>query len=370
VSRIKKFLATFRARVRRHRPQLGLSLRVTVAAVASLALAQFLDLHLPLWAVLTALIVTQLSVGRSLKATIDYLAGTIGGALYGGAIAVLIPHTSETGLLAVLALAVGPMTLAAAINPSLNVAPITAVIVLLVPTITHTTPIASAFDRVLEVGVGALTGLAISFLVLPSTTHRLVIEAAARTLGRMASTVGELLAGLTQGFNIDELHRLQDGIGQALARLDVVGAEAERERSAHLTDDPDIRPLLRTLLRLRHDLVMMGRAAITPLPEAFRARLQSPLVHVGTVAATYMRASATALLARGDPPSLEAMQSALADYAEEVAALRREGLTRNLPGDAAERFFAIGFALEQMHQNFKDLHRCVTEWAASRASSS
>jgi uncharacterized membrane protein YccC len=42
------------------------------------------------WAVLTAIILTQMSVGRSLKATIDYLAGTIGGAIYGGVVSVLV----------------------------------------------------------------------------------------------------------------------------------------------------------------------------------------------------------------------------------------------------------------------------------------
>jgi hypothetical protein len=79
---------------------------------------------------MTAVIVTQVSVGRSLKATFDYLVGTLGGAIYGGAIGVLIPHSNEVALLAVLALAVAPLALVAAINPSLSVAPITAVIVL------------------------------------------------------------------------------------------------------------------------------------------------------------------------------------------------------------------------------------------------
>jgi len=27
-----------------------------------------------------------------------------------------------------------------------------------------------------------------------------------------------------------------------------------------------------------------------------------------------------------------------------------------------ERLFALGFALEQMHQNFRDLARCVTDF--------
>jgi len=345
--------------------QLALSIRVTIAALVSLALAQFLHLPLPLWAVITAVIVTQMSVGRSLKATFDYLVGTLGGAIYGGAIGVLVPHSNEIALLAALALAVAPLALIAAMNPSLSAAPITAIIVLWVPMITHAIPIASALDLMLEVALGGVTGFVVSLLLLPLNAHLLVVGAAARTLDEMARALGELLAGLTRGLDVDALHRIQDGIGQALVQLNVVGAEAEHERSARLAVGPDTGPLLRTLLRLRHDLVMVGRAAISPLPEAFGTRLESPLAHAGVAFADYLRASGAALLARRGPPSLNAVESALDAYAAEIAALRREGVTRSLPGDAAERFFALGFALEQMHQNFKDLERCVAEWAGS-----
>ena len=49
--------------------ELGLGIRVTVAAMSALVIALAVGLKLPLWAVLTSLIVTQMSVGRSLKAT-------------------------------------------------------------------------------------------------------------------------------------------------------------------------------------------------------------------------------------------------------------------------------------------------------------
>src|SRR2546421_2837900 len=103
--------------IRSRKAQLALAFRVTVAAAAAFAVATALHLRLPLWAVLTSLIVTQMSVGRSLKATRDYMFGTVGGAVYGGAIAVLIPHSSEAGLLALLVLAVGPPAVIPAIHP-------------------------------------------------------------------------------------------------------------------------------------------------------------------------------------------------------------------------------------------------------------
>jgi uncharacterized membrane protein YccC len=360
------FLAGLPALLREHRVQLALSIRVTIAALVALALARLLQLPLPLCAVLTAVIVTQMSVGRSLMATFDYLVGTLGGAIYGGAIGVLIPHASEIALLAVLALAVTPLAFIAAINPRFSVAPITAIIVLLIPTMTHATPFASALDRVIEVALGGVTGLVVSFLLLPASAHPQVVRAAARTLDEMAGALGELLAGLTQGLDVEALHRIQDGIGQALVDMNVVGAEAERERSTRLlAAGPDTGPLLRTLLRLRHDLVIIGRAATTPLPEAFTSRLEAPLAQIGSAFAGYFRGSGAALRAGASPPPLDAAETALDVYAAEVAALRGEGLTRSLPGDEAERFFALGFALEQMHSNFKDLERCVAERAGT-----
>ena len=270
--------------------QLALAVRIAVAAVAAYTIAVALHLMLPLWAVLTSLIVTQMSVGRSLKATRDYMLGTVGGAIYGGAIAVLIPHSGEGGLLALLVLAVTPLAFIAAINPSLNSATVTAVIVLLVPTMNHANPLDSAIDRVIEVTVGALTGLVVSFLVLPSRAISQIRVNAARLLELLAAAFAELLAGLTRGLDNDALHRIQDGIGAAVTGLHATGAEAERERAAHLSSGPDTGPLLRTILRLRHDVVMIGRASVVPLPAECAGAAGAPLSEVSEAIVDYMRA--------------------------------------------------------------------------------
>ena len=339
------FLKRLAALARSRKAQLALALRVTVAAVGAFAIASALHLMLPLWAVLTSLIVTQMSVGRSLKATRDYMLGTVGGAIYGGAIAVLIPHSGEVGLLALLVLAVAPLAFIAAVNPSLNAATVTAVIVLLVPEMSHANPLDSAIDRVMEVTVGAVTGLLVSFLVLPSRAHSQIRISAAR------------------GLDNDALHRIQDGIGAALVNLNAMGAEAERERAAHLSSGAETGPLLRTILRLRHDAVMIGRATVVPLPSDLQTRLAMPLAKVSDAIVVYLRSSAGALRTAVGNPAIEPVETALQLYAAEVAALRSEGLTRGLPGDVAEHFFALGFSLEQMRQNLKDLERCVAEWS-------
>lgn len=356
---LKRVVAYFRA----HTIELGLGIRVTAAALSALVIALTVGLKLPLWAVLTSIIVTQMSVGRSLKATRDYLIGTIGGAVYGGAVAITIPHANEGMLLLVLVLAVLPLAFIAAINPSLNVAPVTAIIVLLLPLMNHNTPLESAIDRVLEVSVGAITGLLVSFIVLPSRAHSQVRANAAHALDLVATALTELLAALTRGRDNETLHRLQDGIGSAITSLQAIGAEAERERAAHLSKGPDTGPLLRTTLRLRHDLVMIGRSTVVPLPSPLQVRLVGPLARVSEAMANFLHSTAVALRSGTGAPAIYPVQTALKLYGEEVAKLRQEGLTRGLPGDMAERFFAIGFSLEQMRQNLRDLERCVSEWA-------
>ena len=359
------FLTRVGARLRSRRTQLALAVRVTVAAVAAYAIATALHLALPLWAVLTALIVTQMSVGRSLKATTDYMLGTIGGAVYGGAIAVLIPHSSEAALLGLLVLTVAPLAYLGSLNPTLTAATVTGVIVLLIPEMHHTSPLDSVIDRLIEVTVGASTGLAASFLVLPSRAHRQIRANAARLIELIAGAFAELLAGMTRGLDNDALHRIQDGIGAAVTALQAMGQEAERERAARLSSGPDTGPLLRTTLRLRHDVVMIGRECLVALPANVQGRLDAPLSGVREAITDHLRASAAALRNGTSPPVIDPVQFALQGYAEEVASVRRDGLIRGLPGDAAERFFALGFSLEQMRQNLADLDRCVAEWSAT-----
>jgi uncharacterized membrane protein YccC len=250
---------------------------------------------------------------------------------------------------------------------SLTAAPITAAIVLLVPTLTHGTAIESAMERVLEVALGAIVGLTISFLLFPSSAHGLVIETAARTLERLALALGQVMAGLKEALDIAALHRIQDGLGEDLIQLNLVGVEAERERAVRVSRAPDTGPLLRTLLRLRHDLVMIGRAAVSPFPEPLQAPLD-PLTDVAAAVGDFLRASGAALLDRRLPPCLDQVESALDAYAAAIASVRREGLTRCLPSEVTERFFALCFALEQMRHNLRDLHRCVAESAHGSSS--
>jgi uncharacterized membrane protein YgaE (UPF0421/DUF939 family) len=56
------------------------------------------------------------------------------------------------------------LAILAAARPNFSIAPATAVIVILLPALTHASATASALDRVTEALVGGVVGLAVSFL--------------------------------------------------------------------------------------------------------------------------------------------------------------------------------------------------------------
>jgi hypothetical protein len=176
----------------------------------------------------------------------------------------------------------------------------------------------------------------------------------------MATALRKLLAGCAEPLDILTVGKIQGDLGPAMARLEIIADEARRERMPYFSADPDLKPLLRILLRLRHDLVIIGRTAVAPLPDGFRARLATSIVAVSVSAAAFLEECAAALL--GDAaPSLANLEAALQSYETEIAALRQEGLTRNLPTEAMERLFGLGFALEQLHQDMKELSRWIAD---------
>jgi uncharacterized membrane protein YccC len=353
----------WRRAVASRRVQWALGSRITIAAVATLVIGHLVGTPLVLWAVLTAVILTQMSVGRSVKATIDYSLGTVGGAIYAGLVSTLLPPASETALVAALAIAIAPLALLAAFSPRFSVAPSTGVIVVLAPTLTHATPFHSAYDRVLEVALGGAIALIVSHIVFPARARVLARAAAADMLESIAEALPPLLAGFAEQLDAEAMRSLQRGVGAAFARVDRIVQEARHERLSPAGAEPDLAPLLQALLRMRHDLVMIGRAALLPLPQALRPRLAPALDLVSSEAGARARHCADALRRSHAPMPSLALDAAFDSYSREIATLRADGRLREFSVEELERLFALGFALEQWREDFAELARRIAEHA-------
>ena len=348
-----------------HRIELRLSLRVAASAVLALLLAQFFHLRFEIWAVLTAVLLTQMSVGKSVKATGDYLMGTLSGAVFAGAIGALIPHESALALAFVLAITLVPVALIAAENSRFGAAPFTAVLVLLAPTIIHIGPVSSALERLFEVGVGGLVGLVVSFVVLPAHASELSVEAANRVLHMMAQELPKLVREFTRDKEEAALLLISDKIAEAYASAQTSAGEGAHERMRYFGTAPDLGPLLRCLLALQHDFIMIRRTA--PLPAIAQAQLAPALVAVGEAAAASLREYGLALASRRRVRLLGSADAAFDRYAAAVTALDRGDATRDLPLAAHERIYALAFALEELRRDLRALEDCVNVFAGSRA---
>jgi len=357
-------LQRLRTVVRASLPRWRFCVRMTASGLTAFVAAQ--ALHIPLnglWVILTALVVTQMSAGGSMRATLEYIIGTVGGAVYGGLIGALVPHATPLAEAAVLALAVAPLALLASFNPNFRVAPFSAVLVIMIAGQFGEGPVESAITRTAEVVLGGLIAVVVSVLIFPEHAYQLRLKAAARLLEQLARALPQLLSGFTEGLEPAENSRIQNDIGAAVAKFQQITAEAEHELMITFAPQPDPGPLSRTMLRLRHDLVIIGRAGSRPLPEPLGSRLGPPLMRVGTTASEFLHNSATALSNREPPPSADDFEAALAAYTAELETVRKQRLTQPLTANEIEPVFALGFALDQLRQNFIDLQRCVRAYA-------
>ncbi|MGC2412276.1 MAG: FUSC family protein, partial [Stellaceae bacterium] len=155
-----------------HRLETGLTLRMSAAGLITFAIAHLFDLPQVYWAVLTAVIVTQASVGGSLKAMLDRFIGTIGGAGWGVVVTLAIPHPGVLSTGFALAVALVPLAAVVALRPSYRIAPVTAAIVLLAYP-SQTVVVAAALERVFEIALGSLVAFGVALLVSPARAGEL-----------------------------------------------------------------------------------------------------------------------------------------------------------------------------------------------------
>lgn len=350
----------------RHHIELRLGLRITIAGLLAFALAHLLELRQGYWAVLTAVIVVQANVGGSLKAASDRLIGTLAGGAYGVVIVTLVPAEGTIWRGTSLVVALLPLAIAAAFRPGLRVAPVTAIIVLLSATAQTAGALPSAIERVIEIGLGSAIAFGVSLLVLPTRAHAQLAASAADCLDLLAETVPALLDGLSGRLDPQKMHLMHRRIRGAMSKLEVFADEARRERASLLTGEDDPEPVLRTIRRLRHDLIIVDRATRDALPKSLAEPLQPSLANLSAALEAALRGLAGAIRDRKLPPSLAAFHDRLTTYHEAMSGVRCAGLIRDLPVDGAALIFGLTFALDQISRDLDDLTSRAEERAGKR----
>ncbi len=349
-----------------------LAVRATIAALLAYGIAWALDLPKGYWAVLSAILVVQSSLGASVAVALDRGAGTVAGGIIGVALAMLAGPSQN---LTVLLLTVGTLATAllAAYRPSFKLAPVTVVVVMLSDP-THAQPLISGLQRVFEITLGGVVGIGCALLIFPTRALLLLFPHAADAIDACAALLeqggGGLLDGTLDPAEVDRLN----GVARATLRAaDLRVGEARRERAGRLSSAPDAAPVVRLCRRLWHSVIILMRVADQPLPESLSAPVRPSLQAAVTALAMECRDLAESLRT-GKPPAMErppvdagaeapeiAQQPVGAAMAAAVAALEAEmdragtaGLLR-ADGASLTRLYTAVSACIQVQENLNEL---------------
>ena len=326
--------------------------RTTVAALASYAVGSWLGLPQLVWTVVTALIVLQVSVGATIGAGIDRMAGTLGGAVVGALVALAQPQLGLPDW-AALIVAVAPLALLAAAYPRLRIAPLTAVIILLAVPPDLAAPVA-ALERVVEIALGTAIGLAASLLVFPARAGNFLRRHSADALTQIAWLVeAHLAAALAPAQPLEILDR-QAALRRAVAAAEASAAELERERAAHVGDAVDGAVVLRSVRRLRSDAAILNRTILQPLPGPLAVRLEAPIRGLAAALGAGLRGLGGALREGAPMPPAADLDAAVAAFEQawDEAGIEIDAALRS--DETAKAALALPFAVQTLRRDLVD----------------
>jgi uncharacterized membrane protein YccC len=336
------------------------AIRVSAAVGAAFALATLLRLPQGYWAVFTAVIVVQSSLGATITASMERFMGTVVGALTGAVAAYFHTKWPEFGGL-ILVVTVALLAFVVSVRPALKVAPVTAVIMLIGQT-THMDPLIAASLRVAEITVGSLVGVAATLLIFPARAHASVVTSVQKIAGLQAHILDSYILMLRGTPGPTDYLKAQDDLRAALAKLQTSMTEADRENATKLSERSVSDALPRTLWRLRNDTVMVGRTLREPLPAEGLAPAAADMLEAS---AKFLRGTAD-LLAGGARPDRLAFAEVHQSFQACVEGLREKGLTRELEFDDAARVFGLVFAIENLFGNLGDFEERIEEAVAKK----
>jgi uncharacterized membrane protein YccC len=326
--------------------QLKQPLKTGVAAALATVMYQLLHLGHGYWAVISAIIVMQSNLGRSIFAGVNRLLGTAVGALVGTAVLWLV----GTHLFAVF-LAVTLTTWICSITPlreAQRLAGFTAVIVMLIrdQSVWH-----AGVARFIDVALGIVIALAVSILWTSRARHdlRASLAGSFQDLDSLFALVIACLSGDCR----------TEAIEQGKARV-----RENSNRNLELVRDIEREPgqgdgLLDRLFHssecIREHTFGMDHSARGMFSDSFYHQLEEPL---NELYAAVRQTFAVVIADLGDqpPPPMPPLR----DYSQELehrfANLRQAGATLAFSGEEVMRFFSLFYRSRQL---IDELHRSV-----------
>ncbi|MEI9993132.1 MAG: FUSC family protein [Rhizomicrobium sp.] len=335
-----------RALYAQHQDALLIGGRVGLSATLAYLLATLQHLPETYWPVMSAVIVARGGAKGAGGSATDRLVGTLAGAAVGLGASFL--HHFGIPDWALLFLAMAPMAFLSADNSAFRAAPMAAMIVLSATASGKTGwfGLGVAGLRVLDVGMGTLVALFVSYVVLPSNAMKGLRKDAAALMMPLANL---LSLGMKPGdaAAADTFKRLNAKTRREMRELTIAARQIKAKRAERDLSETLPNQFAAALSRTHGAIVFIHRAlGSAPLPEgaieALRPFLRDARARLGAI---------QHLLAEGVP----AGAGTELDTSVNAAIARLE----KLPGDPAAHLEALPFLLQTLRDDLNELAGCA-----------
>ncbi len=327
------------------------ALRVGIAAVSTLIIAELFKLEQGYWAVISAIIVMHATMGRSLTAGWARILGTAVGATL-SAIAVMLLGDTPLSLGLAIFLTLLVCAYLTYLHEAFRMAGVTAGIVILVgageASIVHT-----AFVRFLEISLGVAVAMVVSMFVLPSRATAGLLKGIADNLDTEATLYGTLVSGcLDNMYDEDNVSELKSSIHTSQNANATLLNEARKEPTGLSKRRLVVSNIVDWELRLFEDLLSLDHAARELASEALHQRMRKSLSSLGKATEQALSAMAASLRderprPKADSPEADALRVALHEVEHGLAELRRRKESASYSLIEVSHFFSLVFAMRE-----------------------
>ena len=331
-----------RALFHEHQDALLVAGRVGISATLAYLIASLQHLPETYWPVMSAVIVARGGAKGAGGSATDRLVGTLAGAAVGLAASFL--HGFGLPQWALLFLAMAPMAFLSADNAAFRAAPMAAMIVLSASASGKTGlfGLGVAALRVLDVGMGTLVALFVSYVVLPSNAMKALRKTAAALMMPLANLLS--LGMRPEDIEAqDKFKRLNAKTRKEMRELTIAARQIKAKRTERDLAETLPNQFTGALSRTHGTIVFIARAlAGAPLPDgvtaALRPFLRDARARLGAI---------HHLLAEGTPTGSGAELAASVD----AAAARILRVT----SDPAAHLEALPFLMQTLRDDLNDL---------------
>jgi uncharacterized membrane protein YccC len=346
----------------RQSPSLKQGIKTGIAGTITYAI--YAGWHLPqgYWAVFTALVVTQVTLGASWKPALYRTIGSTSGALAAMLLfMVLGPGTVRVGvMLFVLATLFGALTV---LHPSFSAAGFTAAIVLLLGRI-EGTPFHTGWLRVLYTLLGSFVAFAVGALIWPVRAREGLRNKIANIIEGSGALYRAITAAALQGIDNEpqvreldrQLHDLRRGITQQMD-------EARSELSFARFNEGEYQTFVEQVDQVRRRLTAMAEDSALYVHAQLQPELIPSLPVLVETTSKSFAALAEAVRNPGRILNAPELEAAICDLDADLAKLREQRITAPLALDRMLPFWALVFNLREVAQDLGQLASTLPQLA-------